>query len=101
MHSTGGAGIEYLTGTKVESVDIKNKTLKIASGGEDITYDKLIIATGSTVSCFAYATSTLVAVAACVTDLANTKPCLTSEQFVPCTCLAKSKTRWLWCGCRT
>lgn len=44
------AGIEYLTGTKVESVDIKNKTLKVASGGEDITYDKLIIATGATVS---------------------------------------------------
>ena len=43
-------GIEYLTGTKVESVDIKNKTLKVASGGEDITYDKLIIATGATVS---------------------------------------------------
>ncbi|KAL3158044.1 hypothetical protein ABBQ32_011653 [Trebouxia sp. C0010 RCD-2024] len=41
-------GIEYLTGTKVESVDIKNKTLKVASGGEDITYDKLIIATGAT-----------------------------------------------------
>ena len=45
-----GAGIEYLTGTEVESVDVKNKTLKVASGGEDITYDKLIIATGSAVS---------------------------------------------------
>ena len=44
------AGIEYLTDTKVESVDIKSKSLKLAKGGEDITYDKLIIATGSTVS---------------------------------------------------
>ena len=44
------AGIKYLTGTTVESVDIKKKTLKVASGGEDITYDKLIVATGSTVS---------------------------------------------------
>lgn len=50
MQCALGAGIEYLTGTEVESVDIKNKTLKVASGGEDITYDKLIIATGSTVS---------------------------------------------------
>lgn len=44
------AGIEYLTETKVESVDIKSKSLKLAKGGEDITYDKLIIGTGSTVS---------------------------------------------------
>lgn len=50
MQCALGAGIEYLTGTEVKSVDIKNKTLKVASGGEDITYDKLIIATGSTVS---------------------------------------------------
>jgi predicted flavoprotein YhiN len=44
------AGIEYLTDSKVESVDIKSKKLKLAKGGDDITYDKLIIATGSTVS---------------------------------------------------
>lgn len=50
MRCAFGAGIEYMTGTEVESVDIKNKTLKVASGGESITYDKLIIATGSTVS---------------------------------------------------
>lgn len=43
-----------MTGTTVESVDIKSKTLKLASGGEDITYDKLIIATGSTVSPVAF-----------------------------------------------
>jgi len=43
------AGIEYFTESKVESVDIKSKSLKLAKGGEDITYDKLIIATGSTV----------------------------------------------------
>ncbi|DBA88067.1 TPA: hypothetical protein ACH3X2_005069 [Trebouxia sp. C0005] len=41
-------GIEYLTDSKVESVDIKSKTMKLAKGGDDITYDKLIIATGST-----------------------------------------------------
>lgn len=41
-------GIEYLTDSKVESADIKSKTLKLAKGGDDITYDKLIIATGST-----------------------------------------------------
>lgn len=81
MHSAVGAGIEYMTGTKVDSVDIKNKTLKIASGGEDITYDKLIIATGSTVSCYAYAISILVAVAAFVTALANPKPCLPVYSF--------------------
>ena len=46
-----------MTGTTVESVDIKNKTLKLASGGEDITYDKLIIATGSTVSQTAFVLS--------------------------------------------
>ncbi len=34
----------------MESADIKSKTLKLAKGGDDITYDKLIIATGSTVS---------------------------------------------------
>ena len=39
-----------MTDSKVESVDIKSKTLKLAKGGDDITYDKLIIATGSTVS---------------------------------------------------
>jgi len=44
------AGIEYFTDSKVESADIKSKTLKLAKGGDDITYDKLIIATGSTVS---------------------------------------------------
>ena len=81
MQPTVGAGIEYMTGTEVDSVDIKNKTLKVASGGEDITYDKLIIATGSTVSCYAYAISTLVAVAACVTALANSKPCLPVNSF--------------------
>lgn len=31
-------------------MDVKNKTLKLEKGGDDITYDKLIIATGSTVS---------------------------------------------------
>lgn len=36
--------------SKVASVDVKNKTLKLEKGGDDITYDKLIIATGSTVS---------------------------------------------------
>ena len=36
--------------SKVESVDIKGKSMKLAKGGEDITFDKLIIATGSTVS---------------------------------------------------
>ena len=35
--------------SKVASVDIKNKALKLEKGGDDITYDKLIIATGSTV----------------------------------------------------
>ena len=44
------AGIEYLTDSKVDAVDVKSKTLKLANGGEDITYDKFIIATGSTVS---------------------------------------------------
>ena len=34
----------------MESADIQSKTLKLAKGGDDITYDKLIIATGSTVS---------------------------------------------------
>lgn len=46
------AGIEYLLETKVASVDIKNKSLQLEKGGEDITYDKLIIATGSTVQTF-------------------------------------------------
>ena len=43
-------GIEYLTSSKVDAVDIKGKSLKLAKGGDDITYDKLIIGTGSTVS---------------------------------------------------
>lgn len=41
-------GIEYMLESKVASVDVKNKTLKLEKGGDNITYDKLIIATGST-----------------------------------------------------
>lgn len=39
-------GIEYLTGSAVTSVDLASKSLKLGSGKE-ITYEKLIIATGA------------------------------------------------------
>lgn len=52
MHSASSvaSGIEYLLDSKVDAVDIKGKSLKLAKGGDNITYDKLIIGTGSTVS---------------------------------------------------
>lgn len=42
------AGIDYLTGTKVTAVDVAAKQLTTA-GGEAITYDKLVVATGARV----------------------------------------------------
>ena len=48
MLSLLAAGIEYLTGTTVTSADIKNKSIS-TDKGQTFSYDKLMIATGSTV----------------------------------------------------
>ena len=42
------AGIDYKTSTTVKSVDLKSKSLHTESG-DSIKYEKLIVATGSTV----------------------------------------------------
>ena len=42
------AGIDYLTSTKVTAVDVAAKQLTTA-GGEAITFDKLVVATGARV----------------------------------------------------
>ena len=42
------AGIEYLTGTTVTGVDIKSKSVS-TDKGQKFSYDKLMIATGSSV----------------------------------------------------
>ena len=42
------AGIDYKTSTTVKSVDLKSKSLQTESG-DSIKYEKLIVATGSTV----------------------------------------------------
>ena len=42
------AGIDYKTSTTVKSVDLKGKSLQ-TEGGDSIKYEKLIVATGSTV----------------------------------------------------
>ena len=43
------AGIDYLTSTKVTAVDVAAKKLTTA-GGEAVTFDKLVVATGARVS---------------------------------------------------
>lgn len=43
------AGIDFKVKTNVTSVDVKNKSLTTESG-ENITFEKLIVATGSRVS---------------------------------------------------
>lgn len=43
------AGIDYLTGTRVTGVDVGAKSLTTA-GGQTITWDKLVVATGARVS---------------------------------------------------
>ena len=100
MHSAVGAGIEYMTGTKVDSVDIKNKTLKIASGGEDITYDKLIIATGSTVS-FQPCTITLYVFSCCSTHKILDRSKALPSQQMGFTSLLQWQVSWVCYGCRT
>lgn len=42
------AGIDLRTGTTVQSIDLKNRT--VLAGGKEYGYDKLVIATGSTPS---------------------------------------------------
>jgi len=42
------AGIEYLTSAKVTAVDVAAKQLTTA-GGDTITFDKLVVATGARV----------------------------------------------------
>ena len=42
------AGIDYKTSTTVKSVDLKSKSLQTESG-DSIKYEKLIVATGSSV----------------------------------------------------
>lgn len=48
LTSVFAAGIEYLTGTTVTGVDIKGKSVS-TDKGQKFSYDKLMIATGSTV----------------------------------------------------
>ncbi len=49
MTRSAFAGIDFKTSTKVTKTDIKNKSITTDSG-EEISYEKLIIALGSVVS---------------------------------------------------